>query len=155
MTVQCATKVAASKLEKHLEKEAGGRGTPSKGELKELKKVWDDVGRSATKRHLDYPIARRKKIIERANRIREIAEMDDQTGLDFDSRLLIYEDLLKKSLKKEYSELSLKERKVILKSRLHLIIDSYYDNDGNVELSEEWYKDLIHKSVKNIKVEIA
>ena len=81
--------------------------------------------------------------------------MDDQTGLDFDSRLLIYEDLLKKSLKKEYSELSLKERKVILKSRLHLIIDSYYDNDGNVELSEEWYKDLIHKSVKNIKVEIA
>tara|TARA_B100000941_G_C28412466_1_gene504231 strand:- start:382 stop:705 length:324 start_codon:yes stop_codon:yes gene_type:complete len=106
------------------------------------------VGRSATKRHLDYPIARRKKIIKRANRIREIAEMDDQTGLDFDSRLLIYEDLLKKSLKKEYSELSLKERKVILKGRLHLIIDSYYDNDGNVELSEEWYKDLIHKSEK-------
>ena len=44
-----------------------------------------------------------------------------------------------------------KERNVILKSRLHLIIDSYYDNDGNVELSEEWYKDLINRSEKTIK----
>ena len=151
MAVYGVAKVAASKLEKHLEKEAGGRGTPSKAELKDLKKVNDDLARATAKRHLDYPISTRKKIIDRANRMAERLEMDDQTELDFSSRLLIYEDCLKESLKEEHPDLALKEIKVILKSRLHLIIDSYFDNDYKIELKEKWYEDLIIKSEKYIK----
>ena len=57
MAVYGVAKVAASKLEKHLEKEEGGRGTPSKAEIEDLNKAQKELGRSFTKRQLDYPVS--------------------------------------------------------------------------------------------------
>ena len=146
MAVYGAAKVAANQLEKHLDKKQGEEEA-----LQELKESQIELARSHNKRELDHPRARRERIIKRAKRIRKMAGMDDQNQLGFGEKLLIYEDFLKENLKKEHPELALKEREVILKSRLHLIIDSYYDNDHKIELKEKWYEDLIIKSEKYIK----
>ena len=147
MAIYGAARIASNQLEKHLEKKAGGRGG-SEETLRLTKEANVKAAKSVAKGALDKPRAQRERIAKYGQMI---ADGIGKNQLAFDYKLLVYEDFLKKSLKKEYSELSLKERKVILKSRLHLIIDSYYDNDGNIELSEEWYKELVNRSEKTIK----